>query len=355
MPANDRTQNRLLIVGMRGGTHLGATLERSAPSAEWQTELVDASEAMNGPGWLRRLKWRLMGRTPVQLGRFSAKVAACCAERRPTVLLTTGFAPVGAAALREIGAMGILRINYLTDDPWNPAQRAEWFLEALKNYDHIMTPRRSNIAELRQWSAARVSYLPFGYDPELFFPVELTAGEKERLECDVIFAGGGDPDRVPYIAALAKAGFQMALYGGYWERYAETRALTRGLVGVDVLRKAISAARIALCLVRRANRDGHVMRTFELPAVGACILVEDTEEHRDIFGSEGESVMYFRRLDEMVDKARWLLANPEDRDRLAAAAHRRITGGRNTYTDRLAQILDLAGATSQRSPALSNN
>jgi spore maturation protein CgeB len=81
------------------------------------------------------------------------------------------------------------------------------------------------------------------------------------------------------------------------------------------------------------------MRTFEVPASGGCMLAEDTGEHRDIFGPEGESVLYFQNEPEMVAKARWLLDRPEERRRLAQAAHAKIEGGRHTYRDRLQEIL----------------
>jgi spore maturation protein CgeB len=105
---------------------------------------------------------------------------------------------------------------------------------------------------------------------------------------------------------------------------------------------AISTAKVALCLVRRANRDGHVMRTFEVPAIGACMLTEDTEEHREIFGEEGKAVVYFRPILEMIEKLRWLLDHDDERQRLAEAAYRLIVNGRNTYKDRLLTMLELA-------------
>ena len=85
------------------------------------------------------------------------------------------------------------------------------------------------------------------------------------------------------------------------------------------------------------------MRSFEVPAMRGCMLAEDTSEHREMFGPNGEAVIYFRSVPEMVDRARWLLENEAERKRLASAAHHRITGGRNTYADRLQTMLETAG------------
>ena len=105
------------------------------------------------------------------------------------------------------------------------------------------------------------------------------------------------------------------------------------------MRKAVAAAKVCLCLARRANRDGHAMRSFELPAMRACMLVEDSAEHRAIFGAEREAVLYFNSTNQMVGKARELCANSELRKALAFAAHQKITRAQNTYADRLGTIL----------------
>ncbi len=139
---------------------------------------------------------------------------------------------------------------------------------------------------------------------------------------------------------MLQAGFQVALYGGYWERYTQTARAARGHADATTLRKAVNAAKVSLCLVRHANRDGHVMRTFELPAMGACMLTEDTTDHREIFGDDGEAVIYFRTPEEMVDKLRWLLTHDDERRRLADAARRVITKGHHTYRDRLEAMLE---------------
>jgi len=158
---------------------------------------------------------------------------------------------------------------------------------------------------------------------------------------DIIFVGGADGDRVPYIAALANDGFKLALYGGYWDRYHETRQWARGIVPGSEITKATAQAKIALCLVRRANRDGHVMRTFEIPASGGCMLAEWTQEHEEIFGAEGRAVLYFRSIGEMLERARSLRDHPDERQRLARTAHQLITRGGHTYQDRLSTMLSL--------------
>jgi spore maturation protein CgeB len=240
--------------------------------------------------------------------------------------------------LAEIGALGVRRINYLTDDPWNSAFSAKWFFKALPNYDQVFSVRRANIDDLRRLGCRSVEYLPFAYDDGLFGPD--APGVAAHIEFDTVFVGGADRDRVPYIKALLESGLRVALAGNYWDRYAETRGHSLGHLGPGQLREVTRRSKTAICLVRRANRDGHVMRSFEIPAIGTCMLAEDTAEHRDLFGNEGQAVLYFQTASEMIEKLNWLLSNDQERNRMAGAAHAAVRGGTHTYADRLRTMLD---------------
>lgn len=304
------------------------------------TTFCDVQKAYNGPLLWRKLNWSLRGHRPARLAAFSLEVIRLCQQLEPGVLLSTGLAPIDAPALGAIQRQGVRTVNFLTDDPWNPAHNAPWFLEALPYYDTVFSPRFANLESIRALGCRDVRYLPFAFAPQIHHAQRISGEELSSLASEVIFAGGGDADRVPYIAALREAGIDVALYGGYWDRYPETRNLSRGLASPELLRKAIRSAKIGLCLVRRANRDGHCMRTFEVPAVGgACMIAEDTEEHRAILGEDGAAVLYFRNPSEMVEKVRYLLGHNEDRERLAHAAHQLVINGGHTYQHRLTTIL----------------
>ena len=85
------------------------------------------------------------------------------------------------------------------------------------------------------------------------------------------------------------------------------------------------------------------MRSFEIAAIGGCMLAEDTAEHREIFGADGSCVVYFRDAADAAERAGVLLADAGLRTRLATCAHQRISGGGNTYRDRLRCMLEAAG------------
>ncbi|MBI1748980.1 MAG: glycosyltransferase [Acidobacteria bacterium] len=335
------------LVGYPGVEHVGAHLQHAAQAMGLRTLFFNAAEAFVARAWQAKLNWWLRGHLPVRLQEFSEQIVDACRKFQPRRLVSTGLAPIESWALESIGKLGIQRVNYLTDDPWNRAHRAPWFMKALPFYDHVFSTRRVNLNDLQRAGCPKVSYLPFAYNPSLHFPdPPATPAEQAQFAADVAFVGGGDADRVPWIAALSKAGFKVALYGGYWERYAQTRTLTRGYADPWAMRKAVGAAKLSLGLVRRANRDGNSMRTFEIPAIGAAMLVEDTEEHRDIFGEEGQAVVYFQTKEELIRKIKWLLPNDGERARLAQSSYRMMVSGRNTYRDRLQVLLGLPAVDS---------
>ena len=342
-----RSEPRLMIVGNPGAIHVGSHFDAAARAAGLDVTFCDETAAFAGPHWLARLAWRLGGRRPLRLRQFSDEVLAVCRATRPIWLLTTGLAPLDARTLATIGRLGIQTYNYLTDDPWNPAHRAPWFLAGLPLYDHVFSPRLANMDDLRRLGCQQVSHLPFAYAPAVHFPEAPSKAEALRFATDVVFLGGADRDRIPVMSELARAGFRIALWGGYWERHVETRAHARGHADPRTVRHAIAGAKVGLCLVRRANRDGHAMRSYEVPAMGGCMLVERTEEHHSMFGDDGHAVVYFDSVECMIDRLRWLLRHDGERQRLAMAAHRLIVDGQNTYRDRLAAMLGTGGLTTR--------
>ena len=155
-------------------------------------------------------------------------------------------------------------------------------------------------------------YLPFGYDDALFGPPN---GPIDAPSYDVLFVGGADRDRVSFMTAFMRRGPPVALVGNYWDRIHATRRYALGLQSPEAIRALTAAAKVNLCIVRRANRDDNVMRSWEIGAIGGCMIAEDTPEHRAIFGEDGEAVRYFRTPEEAAAWSNLLLADPVERDR----------------------------------------
>jgi spore maturation protein CgeB len=338
-PSARRLCGRLAIVGCFDGTHVGGSLWRAATHLGIDTAKFDVNDAERGSRILRAALWRFGDRRPLAMHRFLKSVVVGCRQSESEILIATGVAPLTSSALRTLRAMGIVCVNYSTDDPWNPALRASWHLRVLPQYDAIFTTRRANVGSFADIGCGQVHYLPFGYDEWLFCR---RVGALHEPAPDVLFVGGADRDRVSFMTDFLNTGPRVALVGGYWGRFPAMRPYALGLQPPEVLSALTSEAKVNLCLVRRANRDGHVMRSFEIGALGGCMLAEDTVEHREIFGPDGEAVVYFRTPREAAERARSLIADPAERARLSAVVRARISRGAHTYTDRLVSILNAA-------------
>jgi spore maturation protein CgeB len=332
---------KLAIVGGFGGTHIGGSLAKAAVRLGHSINMFDIGQAVAGNRILRMLKWRFAGHRPLHLGRFSAEVVAGCAKNPPDCLISTGAAALTRRSLSALHEMRTICVNYSTDDPWNPNQRARWYLRALPHYSVIFTARLANISDFQALGCHDVHYLPFGYDDELFAP---PSGAVAGPSHDVLFVGWADGDRVAFAKTFMRTGPKLTLVGGYWDQVWDMRQYSLGLQPPETLRLLTAAAKVNLCLVRRANRDDNVMRSFEIGAVGGCMIAEDTPGHRAIFGPDGEAVLYFRNAEEAAACARRLLANPTERMRLAASTLKRVTLGEHTYRDRLTTMIGIASS-----------
>jgi spore maturation protein CgeB len=338
------TKPSVVIVGDPGESHIGRHLDRAARALGLDVALCDVTSAHSGSPVAKLVNWRLRGHRPNRLKPFSRHVLDVCRAKHPTHLIATGLAAIDQTTLRAIGAMGIRRINFLTDDPWNALHYSPWFLRGIGEYDRVFSPRTANLADLRSAGCCAVDYLPFAYAPDVHFPdPPQSADESARFTSDLVFIGGADRDRVRWLSPLIAAGFRVALYGGYWDRFADTRRSARGMADPWMARKAIGGAAVALCLVRHANRDGHSMRTFETPAIGACMLVEDTAEHRAIFGRSRAAVEYVTSPRDAVDRLGALLSQESERRRMKENVHQLVRSRPHTWSDRLETMLNAGG------------
>ena len=218
-----------MIVGIMEEKHVGGQLRKAAEVLGLEARCMDATEAYQGNLILRKIAW-YFGRRPFGLSKFSSKVLAAAKKVKPSVILTTGQTPLDEAVLAELGKMGIFRANYSTDDPWNPAHQAGWFLRSLEQYDLVFSTRKANLDQFRGLGI-QTEHLPFGYDPDLYFAPwdsrshpdgDLDRGERiedRGSEQDKVFlAGGGDEIQGPVEAGNDDPSGGLSGHGGVEER-----------------------------------------------------------------------------------------------------------------------------------------
>ena len=324
----------MLFIAYDAEGHVGRHLTEAAEQLRIDFRVMSPALAFDAPWLISKINWHVRGHRPTRLEEFGRRALEVCTSFHATHVIATGVVPLSADVLRALHKAGVRVVNWLTDDPWNKAHRAPWFLATIPQYDVIFTPRASIIDDLHAAHARRVELLPFAYCTTCHF-----APHKYHERAVVSFVGGADADRAHYINALVHDGVEVELYGGYWQRERALRESAGGFLDMAAYRAVVAGTAVSLCLVRAANRDAHVMRSYELPAMRACILAQDTPDHRELYGADGETVRYFASTDDIVAAARRLLSDAAERHRLALAVHSRVVRPENTYNARLEKLL----------------
>ena len=332
-----KSLKKILIIGGRGGTNVGQSFELAAKQLKYHAILADSKLASSDSKIINALSWRFYQKKPPKFISYNKSLISLCERFRPDICLSTGMAPVSAQTLKKIKNFGVICVNFSTDDPWNPSRLSNWHNRALLENNIIFTPRINNINDFISLGCADVRYLPFCYDSNIFSNTDLS---KESKTIDVLFVGGADPGRVLFIEKLINQGISVKLIGAYWDRYKSTANFSLGHLPPNDVIEHTKSAKINLCLVRRSNRDGHVMRSFEIAALGGCMLAEYTPEHEGIFGQDNINVQFFNTSSEAVTKIKFLLSNPLERERLSKSVRNKICSGGNTYIERLESIIN---------------
>jgi spore maturation protein CgeB len=229
-------------------------------------------------------------------------------------------------------------VHYNPDDPFGEYGMSEFrkFMKAIPEYDVHLVPRKPNVGEYLSWGAKRVEQIvPFwGYDPETHRPLTLNEDERRHFGAPVGFIGMAERERARSITRLAREGFSVKVWGNRWPAFldAEVRSVIAGPAQFgETYAKVISAFDINLAFLRKQNRDEHTSRSVELPAAGAFMLAERTDEHLQLF-EEGREAEFFASDDELVDKVRYYGPRPDERARIAATGRQR--GLRDGYDNR---------------------
>ena len=197
-------------------------------------------------------------------------------------------------------------MNWATDDPFNRADNSRELLKSIPLYDLYVCTKKEIMSDVRRAGCANVVYVRFGYKPEVHFPeAPATDEERERFACDVMFVGGCDAHRIAYFEALIRAmpDVKLRLYGAVLGARASAAAVCAGICGSAGLSARGRRREDSGEPCRRANRDDHVMRTFEIPACGGFMLTERSSTHEELFQEDREAA-FFGSPDEFVAKVR---------------------------------------------------
>ncbi len=219
-----------------------------------------------------------------------------------------------------------------------------WYHQAdPSEYDLIVSNSEGGLERLRELGARRAEAVFWAADPEFFAPQHV---EKQY---DVFFYGYGDKFRQEWMQALvgdpsrALPDADFALGGRDFQGDVGT-ARRIGDVPFNTFARAISAARVNLCITRRSHASVYASsscRPFELASAGAAIVANPYNGIERWF-EPGSELLVVNDAEQATAAYRNLLADPGQAEELGRRARERVLD-EHTYRHRARQLLELIG------------
>lgn len=136
------------------------------------------------------------------------------------------------------------------------------------------------------------------------------------FEYDISFIGGRYGWRPDFIKKLRGMGINVVCFGNGWEN---------GPLSDDDMVRLYSKSRINLGFAGVGHSKKLMClkgRDFEVPMSGGLYLTQDNPELSLVFEA-GKEIMIYRNEKDCAAKIRWILANPEDADKIRKAGRSR--------------------------------
>lgn len=280
---------------------------------------------------------------PVDLARANARIHKAFAQETPNILWIDKGLTISAGTLRWVRGKcpNCIIAGYSPDDMTNPGNQSRHFIAGLPEYDVYFTTKTYGVTELKTLGARRADFIGNSYDPSTHRPLAPSAEQRKQLGGSVGFIGQWERDRSASLCRLAGAGVPVRVWGLDWHKCQSQSDLLRlerrPLWGNDYA-LALCSFDINLCFLRKSNRDLQTTRTMEIPACGAFMLAERTDEHLALF-EEGKEAEFFASDAELIDKAKYYIAHPAQRRVIAEAGRQRCLRSGYSNQDRMADMM----------------
>ena len=228
-------------------------------------------------GFLARLHWR--AGWPIDTSDANARLIDATRKTHPDVVLIDNSKTITRRTLKVLRTLSVRILAYYSPDDIVASRNLSWPLRmTFPEWDIVFTTKSFNIAELTALGVRCPRLIGNAYSPHdhrPFTPEEVGL-DFERF--DLVFIGTYERSRAASILRLAKSGMSIVVYGNDAGVFARWRAIRHPNI---VLRPAVYAedysrclhhGRVALCFLRKSNRDKVTTRSIEIPAASRPML-----------------------------------------------------------------------------------
>lgn len=313
-----------MYLGVRGGTCLDRANAMSRLGH--RVDHVDLRAMLPQTPWMHRITWKLGGQYFAPWIKRSLPKAL--AGKHYDIAYVDSGEWVTPGIIELIRRYADRVVNYVIDDPFGNRDAARFtaYRKSLRFYDLCVVVRPDNAREAEAAGARKVLRVFMSADELAHAPRLITAEDRQRWGCEVLFLGTWFPERGPFLLELLRKGVPVTIRGTNWHKAPEWPALKSawkgGAIQGDDYAKAIQCAKVNIGLLSKGNRDLHTTRSLEIPALGGLLCAERTTEHLGMY-LEGKEALFWGDVAECASACRWALEHEEERSRIAAAGQRR--------------------------------
>jgi len=325
----------------RGSTSVQRA-ESLARQPGFETIILDSGgRVARLPSLYARVRWRL--RWPVDSLSENDALIAAAKLHLPDAIVIDNSKVIRRNTLRRLLEIGVKCLAYYTpDDIMGAHNLSHWIRSGFPVWDVIFTTKTFNVPELASAGARNPVLIGKAFDAQVHRPMRPEEVGEEFERFDLVFIGTYEAERCASINALGQAGFSVVVYGearsGWLSAALNARVELRPSVyGEDYVR-ALHHGRVALCFLRKLNRDRITQRTMEIAAAGRPMLAEKTDEH-DAHFIDGREYAGFLDNEHLVRKANWLLSDETIRSQLGVEGRNRCLRSRYSSDDRAKDIV----------------
>ncbi|MBK5275239.1 MAG: glycosyltransferase [Desulfuromonadales bacterium] len=253
-------------------------------------------------------------------------------EERPDIMLTVQMHyEIWIETLQIIREeFDVATVSWTTDDSWKFREVSRFigkYYQAMTTTypDMIQEYHRDGIQHvmLTQWAATSNALL------------EPLAAKSCRYQ--LTFIGAAHGDRADRVSKLRSLGLEVTCFGYGWPL---------GPVSADAIPNIMRDSVISLNFSNSKGANQIKARTFEVPGAGGFLLTENAPG-LDRYYLSGKEIVTYDSLEDLVQKAKYYLSHPCERDAIALAGFQR-TVKEHTYEMRLKDVLDFTCESHKR-------
>jgi spore maturation protein CgeB len=203
--------------------------------------------------------------------------------------------------------------------------------KCVPHYDIIFTSKSWGVTDLLNLGASDVSVVLHGFDTDTLVGLPQNP-DITTYDCDASFIGTWSPWKEKLLSELKAAlpALDLKIYGSLWDRATSKHLKTciqfktvEGHAYISTMRRSkINIAILSESRHGASHGDTTTSRTFNIPAAGAFMLHQRTDELLSCF-KEGDEVAAFANSSELVEKTALYLQHNDQRLRIMEAGRRR--------------------------------